>query len=70
MTKWLSILDNNDEWARSLLSSDISYVLMVYDLLQQTLDPCSFILDEIESIDNLENVADSIITQTVAIYYS
>ena len=43
---------------------------MIYDLIEQILDPCGFITSEMESTDDLYTVADSIITQNVAIYHS
>ena len=68
----MGIDSNNTEanWAKTLLSSDISYVLKIYDLIEQILDPCSIITDHVDSTDNLHIVKESIITQTVAIYLS
>ena len=77
MSKWLYILDNAyssdnniNNWAYNVLSNDISYVLIIYDLLLQILDPCLYITDNINSIEQLYNIPQSIITQSVAIYYS
>ena len=68
----MGIDSNNTEvnWVKTLLSSDISYVLKIYDLIEQILDPCLIITDHIDSTDNLHIVQESIITQTVAIYLS
>ena len=62
--------DDLETFGYKLLSLDISYILMIYDLLSQILDPCLFITNEISSVEQLYTVAQSIITQNVAIYYS
>lgn len=69
MSLWLSILYENSDWAYDLLSSDLSNVIMIYDLVSQMLDPCSYIENEIEFIEELYNSPYSIITQTVGIYH-
>ena len=43
--------------------------MMIYQLLAQILDPCSYVRNEIEFIEELENSPHSIITQTVAVYH-
>ena len=74
MSKWFEILYNNDDgdmnWAYNILSSDLSCVYYIYDLLLQILDPCLFITNEIDEIQQLYNSPESIITQNVAIYHS
>ena len=70
LSLWLSILHENNDWAYDLLASDISYTTMIYDLITQILDPCSYIANQVEFIQELQNAPHSVITQVVGVYHS
>ena len=76
LSLWFYILiDNMNEedevsWAQNLLSSDISYVVMIYELVENVLDPCSFVTTAVSTVEKLYNVPQSIITQQVSIFFS
>ena len=74
LSVWLWVLDNHNngskEWAQNLLTSHIAYVRMIYDLLEQILDPCTLLKNRIGNVETLYNRPESIITQKVAVYLS
>ena len=69
-SQWLSLLIDNKDWAEESLSSDISNMLSIYDLILQIVDPCEFITSQLDSTANLYTLPDSVITQNIAVYYS
>ena len=71
VSSWLLILGNNRDRAYESLTSDLANVAMIFNIMEIMLDPCLFVANEIDgSIEYLCNVAESILTQTVAIYYN